>query len=117
MVDVSRPREVEDYEVITQFGSRRGGFRSRPRPTEPDVSVLLGRVAVGDAARLVRGRLLVGDGVRFASVGALRLAGFNVSHTPSRRIPMHASIERVRVWDDRAGRRFDSTYSEPQFHE
>lgn len=110
-------RDVGDLEALAQFGSRKGGFRNHPRATESDVSVLVGRLTVEEATVFVRGRPPdPGDGVRYARAGALRKAGFSVTHTPSRSIPVHASVEFPGVWDHGVESRFDRSFSEPMFY-
>jgi hypothetical protein len=95
-------RDLDDDEWLTQYGSRLvrrqptgTPFRHRPRfdDDETDISVLVGRISAEEAClKVARQTPYVGIGVRYTKVGTLRSAGFAVEHTPTTRIPEHASV-------------------------
>lgn len=87
---------LSDDERVTQLDERDGsGFRMAPRvdPEEFGVSVMRGTLTLEETFQLVtKGMPLPAPGsrrVRYASVGSLREAGFEVVHTPSRRLANH----------------------------
>lgn len=94
--------ELAADEVLTQYGNRAHPpgepFRNRPRlgRKEDDISLLAGHMPIDDAARTVNWRRTEGahpdDGVRYATVGGLRAAGFRVEASPSALIPNHVSV-------------------------
>lgn len=83
-------------------------------------SMILGRVAIEEAKRLVSMPVVVaGDGVRYTIVGALRKAGFVVEHTPNQGNAKHVSVRTAgEVWGDDHAARFAQCFTEePVFAE
>lgn len=102
-----------DDEWVTQLIFDGSPPVSKPRPQDTDgLSVLAGRLTVAEAARWVRrGRLpFPRDSVRHARIADLREAGFTVTSTPSRPIPIHVSITREAEWGEDGPHRFDECF-------
>ncbi len=76
--------------------------------------MLAGRLSPDEAARIVSRRpgAVSGEGVRYTTVGRLRMAGFEVKATPTRRIKEHMSVimEGSQPWTDAVAARFDSCF-------
>lgn len=91
-----------DDEFVTQLNNPDGMFRTAPRVNgEVDLSVLRGRLTLQEAYTYVTTGEpleddLVGRAVRYTTAGALRNEGFEVIHTPTRKIKnsIHTSV----VW-------------------
>ncbi len=116
-----QPREIADDEYVSQYGTRPEGkprFRDRPRLEDTDgVSVILGKVAPGEARRAVRrGAPTEEDGVRYIKVGDLRAKGLIVVHTPRAGNTRHASIRYPGEWDHRVAGRFEECCTEPLWY-
>lgn len=114
--------EVPDDEPLTQYG-REGDdppFRNATRSYETDVSLIRGSLSAREAASLVRRQgdryqVTNQDRVRHTTAGRLRISGFVVRATPTRRIPGHVSVELQNpedVWDNSARSRFDESFDE-----
>ena len=110
------PREIRDDEFVSQYGSLRKDpvFRARPRPGSPmrrAMSVTIGRRSAAEMALFVdRTPDPATDGVRYATAGELRKAGFQVVHTPSRANRDHASVEWDNEWDDTVAEKFNECF-------
>lgn len=105
-----------DSDYVTQYGEvGPSGFRNRPRAgAEPSVSVFAGQWSVREATvRLRRRPPERADAVRYATVGALKEAGFTVREAPTRRNPEHAVVEYRGSWDDEVAKRFEGCFGEP----
>jgi hypothetical protein len=113
-----RETPLERAAPLTQYGDTWDqGFRCRPRASDLDgVSVLLGRLTLAQAARYVRrdGRARRGDAVRYTEVGCLEDEGFVVVHTPTRRNPLHVSVQSPPGWDDDVCERFHRCFGQPE---
>lgn len=111
-------RTLDESEPVTQYGSRwllteGRAFRCRPRflAGEKDLSMLAGLLTAAEAARAVAGHWTPeADVVRHTSVGQLRAAGFRVTHSPTKRLGNHVSVEYPSEWDDDVDRRFDACF-------
>lgn len=122
-----RQKDLTDDQELTEYGSKRnprppdGAFKCRPvSGGDDDVSMILGRVAIEEAKRLVSMPVVVaGDGVRYTIVGALRKAGFVVEHTPNQGNAKHVSVRTAgEVWGDDHAARFAQCFTEePVFAE
>jgi hypothetical protein len=118
-----QPREIDDGEYVSQYGSRQTGkafFWDRPRPRDFDgLSVMIGRLTPEEARQPVRrdGMASHLDGVRYAKVGDLRALGMEVVHTPSRANPDHVSVRRAGEWGDEVAGRFNECFEGPQWYE
>jgi hypothetical protein len=91
--------DVPDDAVLTQYGQSdgpgRNEFRCKPRfaKGETDLSMLWGELTVERATLLVTKRpVLANDAVRYTTARLLRGRGFQVQHTPSRRMREHISV-------------------------
>jgi hypothetical protein len=121
------PREIDDEEYVSQYGSRQTGspgFLNQPRQVDVDgLSVTLGKLTPEEARRYVRrgGKIGRDDGVRHARVGDLRRQGMLVTNTPSRENPDHASISRPGKgpgeWSVEDQGTYDTCYGVPEWHE
>lgn len=101
--------------MVTQYVFAGAPPRNTPRPSDHDgLSVLRGKVATLDAARFVRRPRfpLTGDGIRVAEVGALRRAGFAVTHTPTRFNPIHVSTSSGAQWNESLAVSFDACFGD-----
>lgn len=116
------PYDIDDDQVLTQFGAKQDivaldpPFRRKPRQgRETNVSLILGRLSPAEASRIVRRSLAPApfDGVRYATAGKLRAAGFVVMHTPSRMNPNHVSVSRTTEWGANEESAFDECFDEP----
>lgn len=85
---------LEDETELTQFGESGSGFRNRLREGlgEAEMSLLLGRQTERAAALLITRDAQTPAAVRYTSAGALRNAGFEVVHSPTRGNPLHISV-------------------------
>jgi hypothetical protein len=109
------PREIGAEEELTQYGTVTEPFRTRPRPgIENAVSLLAGGFSPLEAGDRVRRQALNDgtDAARYTTAGALRAAGFDVTHTPTKRNADHVSVEFVGEWDDKASVRFDACFGD-----
>lgn len=82
---------IGDEEILTHHTKRRGHYNNAPRPHvegETEVSVQRGKLAVAAASAQRNGGNpahpvdVAAAGVRYATAGELRTAGFAVIHTP-----------------------------------
>lgn len=124
-VAISTSQELPDEARLTQYGERSpigGCFRDRLRPEigETEMSMILGEVDATAASILVTKHLAPGAERRVTTVGRLRLAGFVVTHSPTRGNPLHVSVyapvegktgEHV-DWDNDVARRFSACFTE-----
>lgn len=104
-----------DEEWVSQKLSHSRPDIDSPRPQDfGGVSVILGRLDVESVYRLVvkAGKAASDDGVRYARVGELRAAGFEVVRAPTNRNPAHLRVERESVWSHGAAVAFVSCFSE-----
>lgn len=76
------------------------------------MSVTVGQRSAGEMGILVGRKPSENDAVRYARVGDLRQAGFQVRHTPSRRNPDHASVEWIGEWSNSVAARFDLCFGD-----
>jgi hypothetical protein len=118
-----KPREIDDEEYVSQYGSRETGgpvFWDKPRPEDTDgaLSVVLGVLTPEEARKPVRrgGAVSASDGVRHARVGDLRAEGMQVVHTPRRENPDHTSVRRAGVWGDDATGKFNKCFGVAKWH-
>ncbi len=91
------PRDLDDGEIVTQFGSHRSNPPFTPTPRRGKdygrLSLIVGQVSLELACELVPGRgPIPGDDIRCTTVGLLRERGFIVEHTPERAFPQHVSV-------------------------
>lgn len=118
-----QPREIDDEEYVTQYGSRGTGkpvFWDRPRPQDRgELSVTIGRLTRAEIRSLVRlgGVPTSEDGARYARTRDLRRRGFTVTHKPSGRNLDHAGIRYPNEWDDPVAGIFNENFSVPVWHE
>jgi len=115
-----RPREIADDEYVSQYGSQQRGFQDRPRIQDTDgLSGILGELTPAEARRRVRrvGAPTGDDGVRYARVGDLRAAYFEVRHTPWPGNTLHVSIRYPSEWDDAVAGTFNRCFSDPVWHQ
>lgn len=112
---MAEPEGLGDDEWIAQRISRNRPDIDSPRPQDADgVSGFRGRISPEEARRRVvkGGSPGPNDGVRYAPVGALRAAGFEVNATPNNRNRLHVSIVCLGDWDQAAAAAFVSCFSE-----
>jgi hypothetical protein len=90
-------RWVPPGNILTQYGTET--FREEPRfdalppMVEVEVSMILGRRSVADAARIVTKRPPRPNAtVRYFRTDDLYLNGYSVAHTPTERNPGHVSV-------------------------
>ncbi|GAB3818703.1 hypothetical protein GCM10027605_71740 [Micromonospora zhanjiangensis] len=119
------PEEIPDDAELTQYGKGQPGspgrFRDCPRieNNEPDMSLLLGRLGVKEAAKLVFKWQHPLSAVRYTTAGTLRARGFVVRHTPSPSIPQHTSVLAPTLggepieWDEDLAKIFAECFTEP----
>ena len=116
----SKPQDVPNEAELTQYGKGRPGsanrFRDRPRAeiNEPDVSLLLGRLGVEEAAVLVFKWAHPLSAVRYTTAGTLRAKGFIIRHTPSPGNSKHVSVlvPPSTEWDETLAKSFDECFTE-----
>jgi hypothetical protein len=112
--------DIADDEYVTQRIERGRAEIDRPRVSDFDgmVSVSRGRKTPSQMFHVVRKAAKCGpdDGARYARVGDLRSAGFDVTHTPNRRNPDHASVSYPADWDDPVALLFRSCFSERRWN-
>jgi hypothetical protein len=104
--------------ALTQYGQLISvpPFRQSPRfdSGETDISLLEGRLEPSEAAALVLRRAAPPYAtVRYTTVGRLRLEGFIVTRTPTRRVPNHISVtvpSLVEAWHYLEVRRFERAF-------
>lgn len=110
----AKPRDLGADEEVTQYGSADQSFRNAPRfaEGEADLSVILGRLTPEQAGDVVRYGALGGgrDRARHSLVAVLRLAGFTVTHTPSRMNACHASVTFHGDWNSQVCDDFDDCF-------
>lgn len=116
------PEELADEEALAQYGRENSDepcidprFRCVPRfeDGERDVSLLRGQMTIHEAAQAVcRRPAKPGDVVRHTTAGALRSAGFLVSHTPTKRNKEHVSVEHQGKWTENMRKAFDLAFDE-----
>jgi hypothetical protein len=111
----ANPEELDDDQVLTQYGTASDGFRCQPRWSKEDaLSLIRGRLSGEEASRVVRRGRLLGEGrdlARYTSAGTLRRAGFEVLHTPTRLNPDHVSVRFKDDWDEEVCDAFDDAFS------
>jgi hypothetical protein len=99
---------------LTQFGDTFDrGFSRQPRPRDTDglLSLIAGRLSIGEAKPLISSKPPVeGEAVRHTTVGRLTDAGFHVFRTPLPKNPDHVSVEYPGKWDDDVCEKFDSCF-------
>lgn len=101
--------------MVTQYVFAGAPPRNTPRPVDHDgLSVLRGKVPTLDAGavRAETAVPLTGDGIRVAEVGALRRAGFAVTHTPTRFNPIHVSTSSGAQWNESLAVSFDACFGD-----
>lgn len=107
---------LADGEPLTQYVFADSESQDSPRPRDIDgLSLLRGQLDPDAAARYVRFQVheaYEGDGVRHTTVDLLRGAGFTVTLTPSRRIPVHVSVKCEAQWTPETSRAFSSCFTE-----
>lgn len=110
------PTQIEDDEVLTQFGEHLDGvdnFRKAPRPNEEALSMLRGSWERSDAGQQVRRRREpTRDAARYTTARGLRAMGFKVEHTPSRMNPSHVSISCPHGWTEDMKVVFDGCFDD-----
>lgn len=120
------PRLIVDDDWLTQHGVIRPAgnedFRSTLRTdrgkTEPDMSLLLGRLTAVEAgnARLGQFRRRRPDAARHTTAGQLRSVGFRVIHTPRHPgSPLHVSVFWDHgPWDGDVAKRFEACFRQEE---
>ncbi|MEU0521566.1 hypothetical protein [Streptosporangium sp. NPDC006007] len=123
--------DLGDEDWVSQYGTIHapiGGnsFKCRPFIHEDpqELSLLAGKLTPDEAAGTVNRRrtsgALPGDGVRHASVGKLRSAGFRVWRSPTKKIAGHVSVMPLdgnRPWTDDDSQRFDACFESKAWKE
>ncbi|WP_193607146.1 hypothetical protein [Nocardioides lijunqiniae] len=107
--------EPGDHETLTQLVFAHDDPQNAPKPKDFDgVSVLRGHLGTLEAAGFVRRARWAypGDRVRYSNVGKLREAGFTVTFSPSRNIPIHVSVSCEAEWDQNLSDQFDACFGE-----
>ncbi|MFG3681818.1 hypothetical protein ACGF5H_17110 [Micromonospora chalcea] len=116
--------ELRDTTELTQFGDAEAGFRNRLRASlgETEMSLLMGRQnAIAASLLITKGQYSLAA-VRYTTAGALRRAGFEVVHTPTRGNPLHVSVfpqigtHGPTEWTDTMATSFDMCFSEANPH-
>lgn len=112
-------RDLDDDEVLTQYGVVGEPFRNAPRwETEQELSVCAARHDTAASAMCVTGRVRPGhDASRQTTAGSLRRAGFGVHHSPTHRNEHHASVSFDGVWDDEMRKAFDEVFDADGEHD
>ena len=119
-----RAQELPDELRLTQYGERSPiseGFRCRLRAEigETEISLIVGNVDAQAASMLVVKYMSPYAVARVTTVGALRRAGFEVIHSPSKTNRLHVSVyppvlasgDRAE-WDDELASRFNACFTE-----
>jgi hypothetical protein len=105
-------RDIDDDEVLCQYGEIGRSFRSRPRQgIETELSLCAAAHSPTAAGVCVRGfaqpRI---DACRWTTAGSLRRAGFSVTHAPEIFNPHHVLVGHDGTWDNNTSRRFHSAF-------
>ncbi len=118
------PEELEDDELVTQRVAR--GLDAPPEYNQPKypeefpaVSVIRGALTPEEALRRVRKGMSTAtrdDGVRRATVGTLRDAGFILTHTPTNRNPDHVSVTYPGDWERDVALLFKTCFATTEWH-
>ncbi|WP_210502798.1 hypothetical protein [Nocardioides xinjiangensis] len=117
-----QPDRLGDDEVVTQRIAKGAGSPpviNAPRPKDQGrVSVIRGRKSPSQAYHLVRkgGSCGPDDGARYAEVGALRDAGFIVTHTPNNRNPDHCSVAYPSDWSEDVALLFEMCFADESWN-
>lgn len=115
--------EIGNDETVTQRISRGPGAPpdiDAPRTKDQGkVSVQRGRKSPSEMFHIVRkgGTCSPDDGARYAVVGDLRRAGFEVTHSPTNRSKDHASVTYPADWDEAVALLFKSCMKEHLWNE
>ncbi|GGM32945.1 hypothetical protein GCM10011608_16780 [Micromonospora sonchi] len=113
-------QELRDDVDLTQYGEDGEGFRSCLRVDigETEMSLIIGRQSKMAVALLVTKAAPPWATARYTTVGALRQAGFEVVHSPTRGNPLHVSVfppsgpHGPAEWDDAMATSFDKCFTE-----
>lgn len=113
-------QQLRDDVELTQYGEDGEGFRNRLRVSigETEMSLIIGRQSKMACALLVTKAAPPWAMARYTTAGALRAAGFQVVHSPTRGNPLHVSVfpptgpHGPAEWDDSMAMRFDKCFTE-----
>lgn len=123
------PDEIDDNEWLSQYGTIHRlvdgePFKCCPPYDQEELSMVRGRCTPDEVATSVNPRRTTGaapgEGVRHATAGELRDAGFRVWHSPTRRNPDHVSVATVDsggTWTDDDKARFNACFKPPEWKE
>ncbi|HEY9564767.1 MAG TPA: hypothetical protein VIR30_13455 [Nocardioides sp.] len=107
-------RDIDNDEVLTQYGVVGEPFRAEPRwDTERELSLCGAAHDPAAAALCVVGQVNPRrDACRWTTAGSLRTAGFVVRHDPVPWNDHHVAVSFTGEWNDSRSRSFDEAFEE-----